>query len=42
MKVKYLFAFSLVVIVACLGKRLTGQNSAGSGNALEALPRDSK
>lgn len=40
MKVKYLFAFSLVVIVACLGKRLAGQNSAGSGIALEALPRE--
>lgn len=40
MKPKYLFAFSLVVVVACLVDRLNAQTSTGSGIALDAMPRE--
>lgn len=40
MKFKYFFAFSLVVVLACLVDRLAGQTAAGSGTALDALPRE--
>ena len=40
MKPKYRFAFSLVVVVACLVDRLNAQTSTGSGIALDAMPRE--